>query len=101
MSQSIEKLRERIPEWSLVDDVALLSAIDESSAKFKKRGVELQKSVDEFLYESSGLSIALNNTFSTFMLLSHAEFIESRVYEGDDAFTRRPKTSETSSGSVQ
>lgn len=83
--KTMDSLRNDVGEWSLADDVGLMVVLEEISGNLRNKMMEVEKEVDELVHSSSACHVALRNTFTSFAMLSHSQFVENRVYEEDEA----------------
>eukprot|EP00743_Colponemidia_sp_Colp-15_P005413 GILK01005818.1.p1 GENE.GILK01005818.1~~GILK01005818.1.p1 ORF type:complete len:751 (+),score=153.68 GILK01005818.1:48-2255(+) len=77
-------LSEESLTWNLSSDNKLFDQLEAFSARIIQRTKELEKDVNDLIFQAGSTSVRLHNTFNEFLMLSSSQFIENRVYDDDE-----------------
>merc|ERR1712137_816586 len=84
---SLEEMRYATDEWTLASDSGLLHHLRQFSANLVTRTKQVDADLDQLVLSAKTLDGAVRNTFNQFIMLSHKQFVENRVYDEDDTPT--------------
>ncbi|KAL0236831.1 hypothetical protein PCE1_000228 [Barthelona sp. PCE] len=77
----IPTVRKEIDNWTLAGDLGVLEVITKMSEELLNEVSTVKKDVDKLNHETAVTTINFRNTLNEFRLLTHHQFIESRVYQ--------------------
>eukprot|EP00002_Diphylleia_rotans_P016921 TRINITY_DN328_c0_g1_i5.p1 TRINITY_DN328_c0_g1~~TRINITY_DN328_c0_g1_i5.p1 ORF type:complete len:1711 (+),score=463.03 TRINITY_DN328_c0_g1_i5:53-5185(+) len=72
-------------EWTLAADSGLLFYLKDFSQRLIQRTREVEKNVDNLVFETKSMDVKLHNTFNQFLMLANTQFIENRIEETEVA----------------
>ena len=81
---NLQELKDGVHEWTLAADAGLLLYLQEFSGRLLSKTKEIGNAVDQLVLDLSTADVSLHNTFNEFLMLSHNQFVENRVYEDDE-----------------